>query len=306
MKTKNKTYFLLLILVLAIFSSCVTENTSLKSKANQREIFDSPSSIIGKWLVENTQQKILITYFPDNTYTIEFNSEVVEVGLFDFNTTSITNKPGLVFNRDTGKLQKTPEDQVVIIEYSIAGDELTLRNYDTFKYDGPINDDIANALTTLQDSIAINARKNVLSTQKEHFNDPNSYFTYDNSRTNEVYNRDQFPENILGIEELNLNHNAFQNNNPYGFKENIAYKPFIQGKVVQWLSDSCLYDFAGVASNQLYWECLGLVVFEGLSKSDFSDQKITLFFEYIGIFNYTTVNNVPKIIPKFRVIYYRK
>jgi hypothetical protein len=67
-----------------------------------------------------------------------------------------------------------------------------------------------------------------------------------------------------------------------------------------------LIDFGGVASNQLYWECLGLVVFEGLSKSDFSDQKITLFFEYIGIFNYTTVNNVPKTIPKFRVIYYRK
>lgn len=298
---KNTIYQLIIYLI--IFQSCVTQQPR-NSFSTSNEYIEKPTSIIGKWLVEKGSNEICISYFPDYTYTIELNQEVIEVGFFSYDSIYVTINPIFVYNRDTGLLQRTPTDQKIDIEYDISNNELTQFGYDIFKYQGQIDYNTSNALTSNIDSIGIKARIDVLKLIEENELNKKNYFEYKGFGKNQLFYKDKLPSNIQQIEELNIDHTAFQNNNPYGFSENTAYIPFIPGKVIQWIGDSCLYDFAGVASSQLYWECLGLIMFEGQSKSMLSDQNTNVLFEYIGVFNYRTVNNIPKTIPKFRIIYY--
>ena len=120
------------------------------------------------------------------------------------------------------------------------------------------------------------------------------------------YQKEKFPSNIDHIERLSIGDPCFQNNNPYGFNKNAAYMPDIQGSVLQWLQDGCLFDFAGVASSHLYWSCLACLTLNDNEKNLLFNSSYIKFYQYIGPWTYTTTNGGSNTVPVFKVIFYER
>jgi len=129
-----------------------------------------------------------------------------------------------------------------------------------------------------------------------------THYYYDH----EWYQKDKFPASIENIGRLSIGDPCFQNNNPYGFRKNIAYLPDIQGSVLQWLQDGCLFDFAGVASSQLYWSCLAYLSLNNDEKNLLFDSNYIKFYRYIDALTYTTTNGGSNTVPVFEVIFFDK
>ena len=119
------------------------------------------------------------------------------------------------------------------------------------------------------------------------------------------YKKENFPSNIKAIKQISLDNPCFMNNNPYGFEKDVAYSPIIDGSAFQWLTDGCLYDFAGIASNQLYWTCIGYVRIPYDKRNRLFNENLVKFFEYVGTYTYTTTSGGTNTVPVFEVIFYQ-
>ena len=92
----------------------------------------TPISIIGTWKLVSGNQTTVLTYYDDNTYTVEVNSTPREVGTYSFTNTQIMNTPTHIYNTSTRKLVDAPRRTTVNINYTISGNKLTLQGRGTF------------------------------------------------------------------------------------------------------------------------------------------------------------------------------
>jgi len=125
---------------------------------------------------------------------------------------------------------------------------------------------------------------------------------------NKYFLKAKFPRFVEDITYITSNNINFQENNPFGFYENLAYyEGFLHyGKVIQWLDNGCLFDFAGNASYALPWNSLAfLVVSDNYAGRLFDDNYIP-FFLYKDVYSYTTTAGSYNTVPVFSVIFYPK
>ncbi|WP_027728913.1 hypothetical protein [Treponema sp. C6A8] len=106
------------------------------------------------------------------------------------------------------------------------------------------------------------------------------------------------------MKELSYKDYCFKNNNPYGFLKNCKYteNKTIKGKVLQWLEDGCLYDFAGPITELNYF-CISYLVLAEEDRNKFFDSDISHYFIYSGVFCYENVNNQMLTVPMFKVVF---
>lgn len=121
----------------------------------------------------------------------------------------------------------------------------------------------------------------------------------------EWYQKDKFPKGITGLTSLKLGDENFVHNNPYGFDKTVAYYfDGGSGRVLQWLEDGCLYDFAALVASHVFWSCLSYVKIEPARRNSFFDKNLKKFFLYKGVVSYTTTLGGTNTVPVFEVILY--
>jgi len=146
------------------------------------------------------------------------------------------------------------------------------------------------------------------SVAKEQINDKYyhlSGFYYPN--TQKYYLKEKFPAGIDSVDTIFFDNDCFKQNNPFGFKKNVAYREWYEngGKVIQWLYEGCLFDFGGLGSTLSY----STTVFLHLSGDDrkkLFDKSFVRFFVYEGVWSYTTTSGAYNKVPAFTLFFYPK
>jgi hypothetical protein len=96
------------------------------------EQIKNPLPFIGKWKSVTGNQTTIMTYYDDDTYTVEVNSTPREVGTYSFTGTEIIAIPTHNYNTSTRKLVEVPRRIKVTTNYIRSADTLILEGRGTF------------------------------------------------------------------------------------------------------------------------------------------------------------------------------
>ncbi len=100
----------------------------------------------------------------------------------------------------------------------------------------------------------------------------------------------------------------FKKNNPYGLDKNCKYyesKNSIKGKVIQWLDEGCLYDFAGGITD-FNWSSVVYIEIAEADRNKFFDDNYIKYYKYLGVLTYQTVRGAMNTVPKLKVYFEEK